>query len=823
MGLYARVITGGVLVLGLATVAATAAKGPFTNSCGMRMLPIPAGSFLMGETGPVPEELSGPDWGAYGNHDEVPVHKVALSRSFHMAETEVTAEQFRQFRADYQGPELFAPSAAGISWTEADAFCHWLSEKEGKTYRLPTEAEWEYACRAGTMGLFWSGEKTPKEDANPFGLKGMHSGVSEWCHDWYGLYSWEEQTDPVGRASGFTRVVRGGGVEVHPFDKDDLLGKSEGQKSEATQGFQDTAYGNFPPFYRRSANRASLMPNSPPAGKGMPLQHFVGFRVVQAALPETKPLAAEVPWPMQGIKQEQWDGTQGPDPAKPYFHVRPILPIPPENCPDADIAAVGLNPGVKGHNHSGAIAVCPNGDLLMVSFSSVMKQSEASSNTTMMCTRLRRGAEAWDTPDVFVDVADANDQSALLWNDNGTLWFFGGGRYFGPGEQELGNVPFRYCTSTDNGATWSELKAPAIDGPVRGFTAQPINSAFRGPDGTIYFGMDGPDASSLLWASSDGGKTWRDTWGMTRARHTTFALLKDNRILAMGGKNADIGGYTPKCYSSDWGKTWTEGEKTPFSALGTNQRPTLVRLRSGRLFFATDCQHFKNTPPEGLKLRGAVVALSDDEGETWRIKPLPLATPHEKHRAKTDVWEPKDGPDHRYPTLGYAVATQASDGIIHLMSSMNHPSLHFAMNEAWILSDETKETVTPASESAAARAAHEEHYPDGTLRMTWSSCIDAEGRYLLDGTETWYFPGGGKQYEAVYVRGRRVGEETLWDQNGNRRWSWTRDADGKGVWTQYWPGGGRRIESHWSGCRAEGAITHWDRAGKTVYSGTAAF
>ncbi len=814
------IVVAGFFISSLAAGPMAIAAGEvFTNGCGMKMLPVPAGSFVMGEQHAVTKEMNGPDWGDHGNHDEIPVHRVTITKPFHMSETEVTAEQFRQFRADYQGPEGFAPYASGVSWAEADAFCTWLSKKEGKPYRLPTEAEWEYACRAGSDGLFWSGDTLPTDDTNPFGLKRMHTGVSEWCYDWCGSYSCEDQTDPIGRASGFARVVRGGGIEVHPFDKASLDGRSERQRWETTQGFQDTPYGDYPPFYRRCANRASLMPDAPPPGG--PVQHFIGFRVVQAPLPETKPLDAEVPWPMRGLKQERYDGGQGPDPSKPYLQVRPLLPIPPENCHDEDIVAVGLNPGIKGHIHSGGLVVCPNGDLFMVSFSTKRGESESCSNATMVCTRLRHGAEQWDMPDVFVDLADMNEQSALLWNDSGTLWFFGGGRFFGPGKQELGNVPFRFCTSTDNGATWSELRVPVVDGPVRGFTAQPINSAFRGPDSTIYFGMDGPGASSMLWASGDNGKTWRDAGGMTAARHTTFALLKDNRILAMGGKNADIGGYTPKCYSSDWGKTWTAPVKAPFAAQGTNQRPTMIRLKSGRLFFATDCQHFTGAVPEGLKLRGAIVALSEDEGETWRVKPLALATPHERHRFETDTWEQKDGPEHRYPTLGYSVAAQGPDGVIHLMSSMNHPSLHFAMNEAWILSDDAGETV-PVAVGDAKRTAHEERYPDGALRMIWSNIIAADGRCLLDGPETWYHPDGKKQYAAEYAQGRKVGEETLWDRNGDRLWSWTRDADGKGVWTHYWPDGGKRIESHWQGCRVQGSITHWDRSGKVVFSGNEA-
>ncbi|MHC4638603.1 MAG: formylglycine-generating enzyme family protein, partial [Planctomycetota bacterium] len=80
--------------------------------------------------------------------------------------------QFRKFRADFQGIEEYDPYVSNISWDEAKAFCDWLSKKEGKAYRLPTETEWEYACRAGTNTLFWSGDKPPKPGTpNPWGLK----------------------------------------------------------------------------------------------------------------------------------------------------------------------------------------------------------------------------------------------------------------------------------------------------------------------------------------------------------------------------------------------------------------------------------------------------------------------------------------------------------------------------------------------------------------------------------------------------------------------------------------------------------------------------
>ncbi|MHC4620164.1 MAG: formylglycine-generating enzyme family protein, partial [Planctomycetota bacterium] len=103
------------------------------------------------------------------------------------------------------------PYAAGVSWYEAVAFCEWLSKKEGRPYRLPTEAEWEYACRAGSTSLYSSGDRPPRAGrANAWGLKNMHTSVREWCLDWHGEYPAAEQVDPVGPEYGMARVVRGG-------------------------------------------------------------------------------------------------------------------------------------------------------------------------------------------------------------------------------------------------------------------------------------------------------------------------------------------------------------------------------------------------------------------------------------------------------------------------------------------------------------------------------------------------------------------------------------------------------------------------------------
>lgn len=149
----------------------------FTNSSGIHMIRIESGTFKMGNPDP-----------AVDCWDELPVHQVTLSRDFFMSETEVTLEQFRRFRPGHQDASD-GGSVTGVTWHDAAAFCEWLSKKEGKPYRLPTEAEWEYSARAGTDSPFWSGENPPEPGSpNSWGLKNIHSDAAEWCLDWYGPY-----------------------------------------------------------------------------------------------------------------------------------------------------------------------------------------------------------------------------------------------------------------------------------------------------------------------------------------------------------------------------------------------------------------------------------------------------------------------------------------------------------------------------------------------------------------------------------------------------------------------------------------------------------
>ena len=266
-----------------------------TNSIGLRLVEISAGDFMMGGEESVAATLasfsnSEPEW----FEGELPRHKVRITKSFLIGQYEVTLKQFSEFchAADYKveierdnkpiwgydkdqrfvfsnkfrpwAPLAWNPEAQHpvtiVSWNDAISFCDWLSKKEGLLYRLPTEAEWEYACRAGSTTRFHFGDDPnlliryanaadsvrraaltdnsltwmdknmrpfvflPGSDGyawtspvgkfqpNAFGLYDMHGNVSEWCSDWYGkdYYANSPIDDPKGPSEGSYRVARGG-------------------------------------------------------------------------------------------------------------------------------------------------------------------------------------------------------------------------------------------------------------------------------------------------------------------------------------------------------------------------------------------------------------------------------------------------------------------------------------------------------------------------------------------------------------------------------------------------------------------------------------
>ena len=745
------------------------------NSIGVLMIRIPAGKFRMGnDQATDPKVLGQYEFLTHGDYDEQPVHDVTISHEFFMSETEITAEQFAEFRMDYQDVGPFSPYATGISWDDAVAFCDWLSKKEKRPYRLPTEAEWEYAARAGSTQAFSNGSTPAQPDQpNRFGIKNVESEAPEWVFDWYGSYDPRPQVDPVGPVSGWSHVVRGGGI-MAPYTR----GPS-----------------GFVSYFRRDANRASV----PGSFRG---RHPIGFRIVQSALPKTKPVPIEPALWQQFVKTRPIGPELRPDQSLPWFRQRNMLPIPPEDEEPNAIAAAGVAPGVWGHNHSPGIAVMPNGDVFVIEFSAPSSSTEYLPCTTFVAVRRRFGSDEWDMPSVFYDFADVNDQSALLWNDNGSVRFFGGGI-------GLDGVPFRFQVTHDSGATWSVPELPLLRAPIGGLSPQPITSAFRGSDETLYVATDAVGGESMLWSTDDNGRTWADTGGRTGGRHTTFVVLKDGSILGMGGKNTDIDGFMPKSISHDGGKTWVVS-KTPFPALGSNQRPFIMRLASGRLFFASDWQSRQGKQPPGITQHGAFVALSDDDGATWHVKTIPGVLPHEAHvMPKRNGWA-KDY--HGYGTLGYTVAAQGPNGLIHLISTMNHPAQEFEMNEAWILSNENG---TVATGTSSRRINSRQTFPDGKLQAEWTGNAGASG-YILAGVEKWYYESGAKQYEVTWVDGRKTGSETYWNDDGKKLWEWDHQANGVGTWTQWWPTGALKHVSHWVNGVCQGEASAYSPEGKLV-------
>ena len=689
------------------------------NSVGMTLVRIEPGSFEMGvDSVPLPKTLTaGANGVVYdrtsdaGDYDEFPVHKVTISQPFLMSDTEVTIAQFQQFRPDYHGNPAYAPYASGVSWHDAAAYCRWLGEREGKPYRLPTEAEWEYACRAGSRTPFSSGAQPPApETPNAWGLKNMHTGVAEWVLDWHGLYPRQPQTDPVGPSWGVAKVVRGGGLDYRASKTD------SGKHLPAEL-----------PYYARSANRASVAPvfASP--------THPIGFRVVQAEMPKTAPLPYVPPFFSQAVKQDAPDLRVGPDPAKPYYHTRPLFPnLGSRNMREVGWK-IGFQPGLGVAYHNSAVQVLNNGDLIAAYYNT--PQYEDDPDQTILTMRLRYGSEDWDMPEPWPDFADASDAAPVFWNDHGKLWFFWGS------PRLLGGPPFQFMTSTDNGATWSAVEYPDLRGPVGKFTPQPINSIVRAADGAIYLPVDAAGSTSVLFASHDDGKTWVDTGGRTAGRHTTLVLGKDGALLGFGGKNSNIDGFMPKAVSRDRGKTY-EKSKTPFKPLGSGQRPSIIRLASGKLFFVADLFDKKKLGPAGA---GAFVALSDDDGTTWTTRQLPGIV-----------------------TVGYTTATQAPNGVIHIVTSKNQPPLHIELNEKWVL--------------------------DGGPELP-----EPRGQYRLQGEQTFRWPNGRKQWQATYDHGRKTGVETYWSSDGRKQWERHYQAGGAWTWTIFDPAGHVAAESRWKG------------------------
>ena len=334
---FAALVTVGGFTLATAhEPKATGGTNQITNSIGKKLTLVPSGEFQMGSVESAEATVAflqknyrlGDRELAEDLRVEHPRHRVRITKPFYLGTCHVTCGQFRQFVEDsgyktdaeigpHRGVSEFGPAASrpgktvnsvnknrscrkasfeqtdehpviNVSWNDAVAFCAWLSKKEGKTYRLPTEAEWEYACRAGTMTRYSSGDDPEtlatvgnRADAssakmewgikasdgyeftapvgkfkpNAFGLYDMHGNARQWCADWAGgdYYGKSPVDDPPGPDSG-----------------DVMLGfKAQPRMCHAMRG---SSWGDGP-VYARSVYRCRGLPDA--------RDPYTGFRVAR--------------------------------------------------------------------------------------------------------------------------------------------------------------------------------------------------------------------------------------------------------------------------------------------------------------------------------------------------------------------------------------------------------------------------------------------------------------------------------------------------------------------------------------------------------------
>ncbi len=636
------------------------AQEPITNSLGMTLIPLPPGEFIMGSRGDaLPEAITTRAHLRHGDVDERPAHRVTLSQPFHIAATEVTNAQYEAYDPAHRalrGKQGFSreddEAAVFVSWDDAVGFCEWLSEREGRPYRLPTEAEWEYACRAGTTTAFWTGDAWPEaygknqrrswypdperssaEDVvslrvaqsppNPWGLYDTHGNVEEWCLDWYGPYPVGDRVNPVGPAEGEFRVTRGG--------------------SHSTEA-----------YYLRSANRQGALPGE--------RSWYIGFRVVMGELPELDAAPAQ-PLPLHQRDVSAAPRPAEPTPAEPWF-------APP--LPTVRIPSGSMGPLWSQHNHVPAVVECPNGDLLAAWYSCV---EEAGRETSVVASRLRLGSEAWEPAELMWDAPDRTEESnAFLRLEDGRIlqWICVSAA------ATWGNCVIVQRVSTDSGATWSPGR---IVTPDHGLRHMPIDSAIRHSSGALLLPCDavtGGDGGTALQVSHDEGATWADTGGTIAGIHAGVVEIAGGSLLALG-RGDTIDGRMPLSVSRDLGATW-EFRASPFPPISGGQRLALIRLREGPLFFASFAAAVEVPGLDGEPIVGSglFAALSEDEGETWRVARL-IADGSGRTLETTDG-APFALSETGAEPRGYLTAIQDSGGTIHLLSSRQH----YRFNLAWL-------------------------------------------------------------------------------------------------------------------------------------------
>lgn len=463
----------------------------------------------------------------------VPVPVMVDLPSFRMGATEITNAQYEAFDPAHKalrGYEGFSSAddeaVVMVSWADATAYCEWLSRHTGRSFRLPTEAEWEYACRAGTTTTYNTGDTFPESqwkvqkntrfkesvslqvaqfEPNAWGLYDMHGNVEEWCQD---------------LVDGQYRAVRGGSH-------------------------------NTPVEFLATDYRCASIPQDRSV--------LLGFRVVEGA-----PLPEE---PASDTETRVLVSVSGTSVSGAPFFAEPIPYV---------IAPVdGITPFYS-HNHQPAVTWLPGGGLLAIWFS-----TDAEAGREMVVLQSTFDGEDWTPATLFCKVPGRNmTGSALLTLNGGDILHFQG--VGDAGEWKDLALAMRRLPA-DGG--WSPLRYIEPEHRVR---HQVIAGPVVTRDGRILLCCDaGPDgeAGSALHVSKDGGETWEDTGSLIKGIHAGIVELKDGRLMAFGRGNA-MDGRMPCSISADGGYTWTYSA-TEFPPIGSGQRLVMKRLQEGPLMLCS--------------------------------------------------------------------------------------------------------------------------------------------------------------------------------------------------------------------------------------------
>ncbi len=593
------------------------------------------------------DEYQGPHW------DEQPIHEVEISAAYELCSACVTVAGFSRYEPAHRKESVALRKARDpeepvtrVTWEEAAAYCRWLTKhdyNEGRLpedceYRLPTEAEWEYAARC----------------ADAEGRAFAEKQVGEWCRDWWAPYAESQITDPAGPATGIIRVIRGA------MDR-------RGRK--------------------RITNRCGALPQE--------RMSDVSFRLVRAKKGFQGTDRAPQPEArvFQNVDQKEYDWKPSRNPDEPFFKVdMGYINRSPKNA---------LNIPYWGRHHVPSITWCDNGDLLATvmtcpndgsdQMAILLVRLRAGAEKWDLPTRFfilpdreicasilyhdRSGAIHHYNA---IGIAEGKNLQASrrVSRDNGVTW----------SKPEI--VPFHLSSSVlDSGwIRWIQMDMiRRNDGSL--IMARDV---IRKPFGTSYFksgdnGMSWSEMTRVGWQAEQFGKDGEQA-GWAAGWHAPLAIGADGTFLAIG-RTADINDHAPLSVSTDEGQTWTYSP-SEFPPISSAQRPVMMRLAEGPLMIVwyTDSSDkwFKSKDPEGIwitdaagkkrRVYGTFTALSFDDGKTWIHRKLVPSDP-ESPWLKSLPCQSGSDPN------GYLSATQTPDGMIHLMSTQRY----FCFNLAWLM------------------------------------------------------------------------------------------------------------------------------------------